>query len=100
MASQMKDRQIIEMLKSSDESVHSCILKNVVPLIWPLLQRKFRHSLTSEDLEKVFAMAIAQIWVSRDKMNFPRNDFSGKFFVVARQCGLNLQKQKYENVLT
>lgn len=88
------DTEIMKRLKAGDGDVLAIVLSKILPEIWPLLIRKFRESLTHEDIEDIAASSLAKLWKYRDKFDSTKGDFNGWFYVILRNTALDFLRRR------
>lgn len=88
------DAEIMKLLRDNDQSALTIILKQVVPQIWPLIKRRFRDSLSDEDLEEVMAYALEKLWKNRGGFDLKKGDLNGWFYVIARNVAFDILRKK------
>lgn len=94
----MDDSEIINRLQNDDQFGLTMVLREVVPVLWPLLNRKFGDSLSNEDIEEVVATSLAKLWQHRRAFDFAKGDFRGWFYVILRNSALDLLRSRAPRV--
>lgn len=80
---------IVERLRNDDQTALEIVLHEIVPILWPLIVKNFRESLSHEDIEDVIATALSKLWQSRDRFDSSKGDLQGWFYVILRNCALD-----------
>jgi RNA polymerase sigma factor (sigma-70 family) len=89
-----RDSEILQRLENNDPFALTLILRDVVPVLWPLLAGRFRDSLSSEDIDDVVATSLAKLWHNRSKFDFSKGDLNGWFYVILRNSALDLLRRR------
>jgi len=95
----VNDSEIVQRLQNDDDSVLRLVLQQVVPSVWPLFVRKFRESLSNEDLEEVVATSLTKLWQKRRDLDLDKGDLRGWIYVVLRNSALDLIRKKAPKVV-
>lgn len=88
------DSEIVQLMAAGDERAIGEVLKQIVPEIWPLLQRRFADVLANEELEEVVSEALFKLWIHRESFCPDKGDVQGWFYVIARNIALDRVRAK------
>jgi RNA polymerase sigma factor (sigma-70 family) len=94
----VEDTEIIQRLRDSDETVLSVILRQIVPLHWGLLRRRFGEVLSHEDFEDIVAISLAKLWTKRNSFDGSKGDISGWIYVILRNSALDFLRRQLPKV--
>jgi RNA polymerase sigma factor (sigma-70 family) len=93
--------EIMKRLRDNDETALQVVFSEVVPKLWPLLQQKFRESLTPGDIEDIVAESLFKLWQRRHRLDVQNGDLNGWLFVIMRNTALDvLRKRRVKTVET
>jgi RNA polymerase sigma factor (sigma-70 family) len=95
----VEDTEIVQRLRNDDETALSLVLQQVVPSVWPLLIRKFRGSLSNEDIDEVVASSLAKLWRKRRDFDPHKGDLRGWFYIVLRNSALDFIRRRAPKVV-